>query len=76
MVLSGVNSVSSGVKISADPEVVIGLYPHLLPSERRRTINQSQPTRPPTLSGEHLEEGMKHLINYLTQVCMLLTPLP
>ena len=52
----------------ADPEVVIGLYPHLLPSDRRRMVNQSQPTRPPTLSGEHLEEGMNHLITYLTQV--------
>ena len=60
--------VLSGVTISADPEVVIGLYPHLLPSDRRRMLNQAQPTRPPTLSGEHLEEGMKHLITYLTQV--------
>jgi hypothetical protein len=61
------DSLDNYLKIEEDPEVVIGLYPHLLPSERRRTINQSQPTRPPTLSGEHLDEGMKHLINYLTQ---------
>ena len=67
---------SSGIKlchVSADPEVVIGLYPHLLPTDRRRMINQSQPTRPPTLSGEHLDEAMKHLITYLTQVHTYLT---
>ena len=52
----------------SDPEKVIGLYPLLLPSERRKAVNQSHPTRPPTLSGEPLEDGMKHLITYLTQV--------
>ena len=77
----GCQAVSCGVKwchLSLDPEVVIGLYPHLLPSDRRRMINQSQPTRPPTLSGEHLAEGVKHLITYLTQVtsCHLHTSPP
>ena len=66
---SGVSLNQFRVKISTDPEVVIGLYPHLLPSDRRRLLHQAQPTRPPTLSGEHLDEGMKHLITYLTQVC-------
>jgi hypothetical protein len=61
------------LRIKEDPEVVIGLYPHLLPTDRRRMINQSQPTRPPTLSGEHLDEAMKHLITYLTQVHTYLT---
>ena len=51
-----------------DPVNVIGLYPHLLPSDIRQSLSKSQPTRPPTLSGPELEEGMKHLITYLTQV--------
>ena len=50
---------------------MIGLYPHLLPSDLRQTLSQSHPTKPPTLSGVELEEGTKHLITYLTQVLTL-----
>ncbi len=54
--------------IKEDPVTVIGLYPGLLPTEIRQSLAQTHPTRPPTLTGDELEEGMKHLITYLTQV--------
>ena len=57
--------------VSLDPVHVIGLYPHLLPSDLRMALSQSHPTKPPTLSGVDLEEGTKHLITYLTQVLKL-----
>ena len=51
-----------------DPVNVIGLYPSLIPSELRDVISRNHPTKPPVLSGEDLEEAMKHLTTYLTQV--------
>ena len=51
-----------------DPVTVIGLYPHLLPSDIRQSVIQPLPTAPPTLSGDNLTRGIYHLIKYLTQV--------
>lgn len=47
---------------------VIGLYPNLVPGDFRQRVTEQHPTKPPTLSGDDLEEGMKHLITYLTQM--------
>ena len=49
-----------------DPVNVIGLYPHILPSDLRQSL--ALPSLPPTLTGEDLKKGTEHLINYLTQV--------
>ncbi len=54
--------------IKEDPVNVIGLYPGLLPSDLRQSLAHAHPTKPPPLVGDELEEGMKHLITYLTQV--------
>lgn len=51
-----------------DPVHVIGLYPHLLPSEIRNTVTEPLPTSPPTLSGDDLKQAIQCLITYLTQV--------
>ena len=47
---------------------VIALYPNLVPGDLRAQLSDRHPTKPPILSGEELEEGMKHLTKYLTQV--------
>ena len=47
---------------------VIALYPNLVPGEIRQKIIESLPTKPPTLSGKELEEGLDQLIRYLTQM--------
>ena len=52
--------------VCTDPLNVIGLYPHLLPSDLRQTL--TLPTQPPVLTGKELKDGTEHLITYLTQV--------
>lgn len=47
---------------------MIGLYPNLIPGELRQQVAEKYPTKPPTLSGDDLEEGIKHLTKYLTQM--------
>ena len=47
---------------------VIGLYPNLVPGDMRQKVAEQHPTKPPTLSGTDLEEGLKHLIKYLTHM--------
>lgn len=56
----------------ADPTHVIGLYPDLLPSDYRRQLHYPNPL--PALSGAELEKAHLALIDYLTQVCVPLTP--
>lgn len=56
------------VCVLLDPVQVIGLYPHLLPSDLRQSL--SRPSTPATLTGEDLKKGTECLINYLTQVGM------
>ena len=62
------NVVNAGYYSFTDPVNVIGLYPNLLPSDLRNQLSQLHPTKPPILSGDDLEEGMKYLTAYLTQV--------
>lgn len=50
------------------PINVIGLYPILLPSDLRQSLSHLYPGKVPTLTGGELNEGMKHLIEYLTKV--------
>ena len=52
--------------IVTDPTHVIGLFPDLLPSEFRKTLEY--PTPPPPLTASELEKGCLALVEYLTQV--------
>ena len=47
---------------------MIGLYPNLVPGDLRQRVTEQHPTKPPTLTGGDLEEGMKNLTKYLTQM--------
>ena len=52
----------------SEPMNVIGLYPNLIPGDLRQKVAEQHPTKPPTMSGEDLEEGLKHLVGYLTHM--------
>ncbi len=52
---------------------MIGLYPNLIPGDLRQKVAEQHPIKPPTLSGSDLEEGLKHLVSYLTQTRYMYT---
>lgn len=52
-------------QLETDPTHVIGLFPDLLPSEFRKTLEY--PTPPPPLTASELEKGCLALVEYLTQ---------
>ena len=54
----------------ADPSHVIGLYPNLLPQDFRNQLEY--PDRLPELEGGELEKGLLALIEFLTEVSLVI----
>lgn len=53
-------------ELKIDPSVVIGLYPDLLPEEFRSKLEYPAPV--PELKGDHLDNAIAELSNYLIEV--------